>query len=217
MATHVTLHHFRYRVKFVLDMHVVDAVEAAGKLQLLQQILMALATEQWRAADGTGRTVLHCIVDCCLQDTSIPDHIAVAAATAVIAAAGEGVVLEEDAGARNAGEAGAMCFNTPGLQRLLSVVVYDRFQLVSANNPLSSDNGGAIVVHRCVDARNGASTNAGGGVSTPGDACITMFRDEHAWRQQLDVTSAQIESGSRAAPLESELIRVALKTGLVIE
>lgn len=173
-----------YRAKFVLDIHVVAAVDAGAKLQLFQQILMALAGEQWRSADATGRTVLHCLVDCCLQDTAIPDHVAVAAATAVLSSGGAGLAFERDAGARTASEAAAMCFRTPGLQRLLSVVVYDRFQLLSASNPLSAGNG--IVVHRCADAKHGTSTNAGGGVATPGDACITMFHDEQAWRQQLD-------------------------------
>jgi hypothetical protein len=193
-----------YQKRFVLDAAVIAAVESNESLQLLQQIVMALAAEKWKAPDGTGRSVLQCIVDCCLnkggRQDALKDQMAVALAAAVVSVCGSSWVHDTDVSGRTVPKTVALCFDNPDLQELLGVVVYGRFALVAPDSPLSSTP--SVLVYECADCHNH--------LDKLDVAVITMFENECAWRDLLEKLSLQ----KQGRYCEEDVVRVAAKKRL---
>jgi hypothetical protein len=199
-----------YREKFVLDAAVIAAVELNGRMNLLKEVVLELAGEQWTERDGTARSVLQCIVDCCLnkevRQGGLADKVAVVLAAGAVAVLGPDWVHDADANGRTVPATAALCFNNPDLQKLLGVVVYGRFALLAADEPLSSSD--SVLVHRCADVAH-CGTQACYDINNVDVNVVTMFRDELAWRERLDMLQrlGKIPKG----PSERDIVRVASK------
>ena len=176
-----------FRAHCEIDTQIGALVRDPGKFVVLQQSLVALARAQWRSPDGA--TPLHRVVDACrLQCLAEP--AAVLLATALLAE-DRTLLTAVDGRSRTPAAVAAECNDADELERLLAVVVFDRYQLLRAEGAdVYEYRSATSVISRCRDLGAGAVAAiaapfdvGSGGSNEP--LVLKMMKDEGSWAREL--------------------------------
>ena len=176
-----------FRAHCEIDPQIGALVRDPDKLVVLQQSLVALAQAQWRGPDGA--TPLHRVVDACrLQCLAEPAAVQL---TAALLAEDRTLLTAVDGRSRTPAAVAAECDDADELERLLAVVVYDRYQLLRAEGTDAYEYRSATsVISRCRDlgpraaAAIAAPSDVGGGGAKE-MLVLKMMKDEVSWVREL--------------------------------
>ena len=168
-----------FRAHCAIDAQIGLLLRRPDKLAGLRQALLALAREQWRSPEGAA-TVLHAVVDSCRLQC-LDDATATHLASALLAEDPQ-LLTAVDGRSRTVATMAAECDGAVELERLLTVVVFGRYQLLRAENHLHRSSTSVVAV--CRDL-NSAVANPSASSAAPAPLVLKMIRDEGSWAREL--------------------------------
>ena len=173
-----------FRAHCAIDAQIGLLLRRPDKLAGLRQALLALAREQWRSPEGAA-TVLHAVVDSCRLQC-LDDATATHLASALLAEDPQ-LLTAVDGRSRTVATMAAECDGAVELERLLTVVVFGRYQLLRAENHLHRSSTSVVAV--CRDL-NSAVANPSASSAAPAPLVLKMIRDEGSWARELQSRAA---------------------------
>ena len=189
-----------FRAHCEVDANIGELLRQPAKQALLEHTLLALAREQWRSPVD-GSTVLHKVVDGCRLG-QLEASVATALAARLLRLEPL-LLLVADRRSRSPAALAVGCDNARELERLLSTVVFDRYQLLHVET--HEYRSPTAVIHRCRDLDDPAAV---AGDDAPA-LVIKMMKDKQSWARELQSRSALTGSGAEAA-----VVSVASATGV---
>lgn len=100
---------------------------------VVTSVLVQLATVNWRSGNVSSETVLHRIVEACLQ-AALREAQAVSLVSAVLSVSKQDLIATNTRG-RTPGDASLACEAYPRIQRMLSVVLFDDYLIMRPTEP----------------------------------------------------------------------------------
>eukprot|EP00041_Stephanoeca_diplocostata_P036739 m.1352541 g.1352541 ORF g.1352541 m.1352541 type:complete len:2329 (-) comp24925_c2_seq3:262-7248(-) len=117
---------------------------------VMANVVLQLAREQWRDPSDGVSTVLHVITNAC-RTGALPEVAAVTLARSALSADHD-MVLRVNRQGRTPGDIAMQCDGAVELERLLTVVVFEHFQLLAPSTPIHKT--ATSIVMACVDLRD---------------------------------------------------------------
>ena len=177
-----------FRAHCELDVNIGELLRQPATQALLEQTLLVLAREQWRSALD-GATVLHKVVDACRLGQLEPS-VATALASRLLQLE-PSLLLAVDHRSRTPAALAAYCDGARELERLLTTVVFDRYQLLHAET--HEYRSPTAVIYRCRDL------DAAAGDDPAPAQVLKMMKHKASWVRELQSRSALAGSGAEAA------------------
>ena len=147
------------------------------KVELLAAVLVAMASGRW-LSPARGETVLHKVVEGC-RAGAIGEELALALAVPVLAADPEQLTRLDHSSMKTPGELAYECRDAAKLQRLLAVVVFGKYVLVSPSTEIYRTSTTVIMQCRVFDATGGrrrrAKANLGLAVETAPESLVRQL------------------------------------------
>lgn len=163
-----------FEAHFEIDSQIGYAIKTKAQMSLLQGVILRLIKRGWRRKEDHA-TVLHCIVESCRAN-----HITDQSATYLARFA-----LDIDASLHfianchkvTPGHLAVQCEHAVELERLLTLVVFDSYQLIAPGSQLYKSSTALVV--DCNDLSLANTSNL--------PTVLKLMSDFHSWKREIDI------------------------------
>jgi len=181
-----------------IDAQTGTLLEDPSRMAIIEAVLAELAQNDWRDSK-TAASVLHAVVQACRRG-AIASKQAVAMSAALLAIDATLAVTEDSFG-QTAGDYAMQCEDAEGLERLLTVVLHDTYQLAHPNEHLYRSKTAVIMECRILGAhrstrpnrplgRRKSSTLAADDLEAEQPLVIKLMADMESWTREIKLRIA---------------------------
>ena len=168
-------------------------LQQPAKMVALKTTLAALVS--WRQP-GVGGTVLHRVVDICRRGVLTSEQATTLSAH--LLSVDQDLIVAVDARLKTAGDLSMVCDNAVELQRMLTVVVFHRYQLINPSEPLYKSPTALVMemsdLSRHIDShQNGNRRLSAYSTLVARDnevMVVKMMQDKGSWLREIESRSA---------------------------